>query len=92
MRPQLAHLDRITVRRGAHGPGGPDRAARADDVLDDDPLTERTRHVLADEARGDIGRAARRKRHDHGDRPRRINLPRRVPDKSEPHGGYNGQK
>ena len=37
-------------------------------------LAERRLHALADDARHDVGDAARRERHDHGDRPRRIGL------------------
>ena len=43
-------------------------------VLDIDLLAEGARQVLADQPRRDIGRAARRKRHDEPDRLRWIRL------------------
>jgi hypothetical protein len=41
----------------------------AADAFDHDLLTERLRQAVGDDARDRIGRAARRERHDHRDRP-----------------------
>jgi hypothetical protein len=59
---------------GLHSTRGAGGAARADDILDDELLAERARHVLAEDAGNDVGRSACRKRHDDRDRPRRIDL------------------
>jgi hypothetical protein len=47
-----------------------DRAAGAADILDDHRLAERRAHFVGHDARGDVGRSARRKRHDQRDRAR----------------------
>ena len=52
--------DRGAVGRRARDAIVGDRAAAADHVLDNDGLTERARHLLADEARDRIGAAAGR--------------------------------
>ncbi len=49
---------RIAVRRRAHDRLGPDIAAGARPVLDDEWLAEPLRQPLTDEARDDVGRAA----------------------------------
>ena len=51
-----------------------DGAGRAGDILDDKGLAEALLHPLGEDARQCIGRAARRERHDHRHRPRRIAL------------------
>ena len=72
LRPHIADRDGVAVglRLGradhAQGPAG------AADVLDHERLAERARHMIADKAGYDIGRSARRERHDHGDRLIRI--------------------
>ena len=43
------------------------RAAGAADVLDHQRLAERLAHLLGDDARDHVARAAGRERHDHGD-------------------------
>ena len=75
VRPHLPHQDGVTVGVGAHRPGRTDGAAGARDVLHDDLLTERARHVIGDDAGGDVGGAAGRKRHDERDRASRPGLP-----------------
>src|SRR5262249_18015797 len=51
-----------------------DRAARPAAVLDHRGLSHGLGHALRDEARDDVGGAARRERNDDADRPRRIAL------------------
>ena len=65
---------RVAVIGGARGARGGGGAAGADHVLDDDALAERLRHMRGDDARDDVGRAAGRERHDHGDGAGRIVL------------------
>ena len=74
VRAHLAHQDGVAVGIGAHRPGRAGGAAGAGDVLHDDLLAERARHVVGGDARGDVGRAAGRKRHDQRDRAGRIGL------------------
>jgi hypothetical protein len=45
-----------------------DHTVSAGAVVDDDGLPELRRELLADEAADDVGRTARRERHDHPDR------------------------
>ena len=51
-----------------------DGAARAAAVVDDDRLAERFAELVGKDARDDVGAAARRERHDHGDRARGAGL------------------
>src|SRR5262249_3038795 len=53
---------------------GPDIAASARSIFDDELLAKSLREVLAYQARNDIGSAAGCKRHDDAHRPRRIGL------------------
>ena len=64
----LADVDGVAVGRGAREPPDADRAAGAADILDDDRLAEERSHPVGDDAPGHVGRAARRERHDQGDR------------------------
>ncbi len=70
MRPYMAQLDGVTIRMGAHRAGRPDGAAGANDIFDNDLLTESTRHVLAYDSGSEIERTASGERHDHCDRTR----------------------
>jgi hypothetical protein len=74
VRTHLAHQDGVAIGLGAHGAGRAGGAAGARHVLNDHLLAERARHVVGDDARGNVGRAARRERHDQRDRARRIGL------------------
>src|SRR5262249_57495529 len=65
---------RVAVGRGGSDPANPNRARSAGHVLDDDRLTERLAHALGHDAADRIGRAARSKRDEQRDRPRRIRL------------------
>ena len=56
---------------------------KAGAVIDDDVLSERRGHMLADQARNRIDRSARRERHDHLDRLGRIRLCSRGRDRAE---------
>ena len=78
MRSHMPCYQRIAVIGGLRRARGGGGAAGADDVLDDDGLTERLRHMAGDDARDDIGRTACRERHDHGDAARRIGLSLRL--------------
>ena len=89
MRAPLADDDGVAVGRRAEHPRDADGAAGAADVLDDHRLAERGLHMVADDARDDVGDAAGRERHDQGHGLRRKGLrlraegasraPRRAP-------------
>src|SRR5262249_43885444 len=68
--PDMAELDGVTIWRGAHRASRPDGAAGANDIFDNDVLTEGARHVLAYDAGSEIERAASGERHDQCDRTR----------------------
>ena len=76
VRAHLADEQRVAVGRGAGGPSRTRRAAGTADVLDDELLAERPRHVLEDDAGDHVGVAAGSVGHDHDDLPRRIILGR----------------
>ena len=59
--------DGVAIRLGRRDLARTQRAARAADVFNDDLLAKVGRHVFGDQAANRIGRAAGRKRHDHGD-------------------------
>ena len=63
------HQQRVAVRRGLRGGGGADHGGGAGPRLDDDLLAPVLEHLLRDDARQDVGRSARRERHDDLDRP-----------------------
>jgi hypothetical protein len=67
MRGPLAEADGVAVRRGARHARRADGAAGAAHIFHDHRLAERYPHALGDDARENIGAAARRERHDHGD-------------------------
>jgi IS5 family transposase len=69
-----AEQDRISVRRGAYDAVRTDGAAGAADILNDDILAEWLAHAFDKYAGNGVREAARRIRHDHGDRPVRITL------------------
>ena len=73
----MRHGDRVAVRRGLGGDAHPEHARRAAAVVDDDLLAETGAELVGDDARNRVDAAARRERHDHGDRPRRILVLRR---------------
>jgi hypothetical protein len=77
VRSHVAHYDRVSIWVGTHRPDGPRSAACSGDILDDNPLTERARHVFADDAGSHVGPASRSKRNDYGDWARRKWLGRR---------------
>ncbi|MPM72548.1 hypothetical protein SDC9_119524 [bioreactor metagenome] len=68
MRAHGAHEQRVAVRRSACGHGAANVAARARAVVHHHGLTELLRQILRDHARQNVGGAARRERHDDGDR------------------------
>jgi hypothetical protein len=68
LRAHIADRDGVAVGLRLDGAGHAQGPAGAADVLDHQRLAERARHMLADKAGYDIGRSARRERHDHGDR------------------------
>ena len=78
VRAHMPRDQRIAIIGGARRARSGGGAAGADNVLDDDGLTERLRHMAGDDARDDIGRTACRERHDHGDAARRIGLRQRL--------------
>ena len=67
---------RVAVRRRARDDRGADIARRAGAIFDHDRLAERLLQMAADDARQDVGRAARRERHDERDVARGIGLGR----------------
>ena len=66
--------DRVAVRRRARGFRGPDRAAGAGLVLDEDRLPERLGEHRRHDARDEVGGAAGGVGHDHAHRLRRKGL------------------
>ena len=66
------HEQRVAVRRGLRGGGGADHGGGAGPRLDDDLLAPVIEHLLCDDPSQDVGRSARRERHDDLDRPVRI--------------------
>jgi len=75
----------VTVGRGAHRIGAAEGAGAARLVLDDDVLADPFLQHRGKDARRHVGQAADCERHDHGDRPRRVVLRRRLrrPERSE---------
>jgi hypothetical protein len=73
----MAHLDRVSIWIGAHSSERTDRAPGANNVLYDELLAKRARHVLADDASSNVSRPTCGERNDHGDRSRWICLRRR---------------
>ena len=71
--------DGVAVRRSLGGELDAEIAVGAGLVLDHDLLAEHARQMLADEPGRDVGRAARRERHDHLDRTVRPLLGLRRP-------------
>ena len=65
---------RVAVRRRSYDDFGADITAGTRPVLDDEWLAEPLRQPLTDQAREDVGRAARGKADNHVHRPRRIGL------------------
>ena len=65
---------RVAVRRRVHDHLGPDIAAGARPIFDDELLAEPLRQPLAHQARDDVGRAAGGIADDDVHRPRRIGL------------------
>ena len=74
MRAHVAERERIAVGVCARRPRDAGGAARTDDVLDDDLLAEQLRELFRHDAARDVGRPARRERHDQGHGARRIGL------------------
>jgi len=74
MRAHAAGKQRIAVGLRLRHTGAADRTAGAADILDHHGLPENFCHLVRHDARDDVTRTARGKRHDHGDRARRINL------------------
>jgi hypothetical protein len=70
----VADADRVAVGRGLRDPADPDAAAGAAHVLDHHRLAEAGLHALGQDAGERVGRPARRIRHHHRDRARRIDL------------------
>ena len=70
----LADVDGVAVRRCAREAPYPDRAAGAADILDDHRLPERSPHLVGQNTAGNIGRTARRERHDQRDGAGRVSL------------------
>jgi len=66
-----AHKNGVAVGCRAGDRGRAEVAAGSGAVLDDDGLAQQLAHLLADEARDDVGRAACRERDDQRDRPAR---------------------
>ena len=91
VRPHLPHQDGVAVRVGAHRAGRTGGAAGAGHVLHHDLLAERARHVIGGDARRDVGRAARRERHDQRDRAVRIGLRERCARQHRQGGGAGGE-
>jgi hypothetical protein len=89
----MAHLYRVAIGIGARRPGRGGRAVGSHHILDDDRLTERACHMIADDASNQVGRPAGGKRHDQRDRVSGIVGLRRsdTRGKAERGDGGNGQ-
>ena len=74
MRVPMADADGVAIGSRARDPPHADAAAAARHIFNDDGLAERGPHVIGQNARQRVGRPACRVGHDHGDRPRRIEL------------------
>ena len=74
MRAHAAGEQGVAVRRGAGDAGRADRAAGAADILDHQGLAEHLAHLLGDDARHHITRAARRERNYNRNGSGRISL------------------
>jgi hypothetical protein len=74
VRSDVAHFNGVTVGSGAHGSDRARGASSAREILDDELLSERARHVLAGHARRNVGSSARGKRHNYRDCPRWVGL------------------
>ena len=68
MRAARGEQQRRAIRSRLHAFGRTNRAARTGLVVDDELLAQILRNALRDHARNQIGRTARRKRHDHAHR------------------------
>jgi cytochrome o ubiquinol oxidase subunit 1 len=66
-RPGAGQRDRVAIGRGLCDHVGAIDAAGAAAIVDDDRLAQRLRHGLRENARDDVGRAARGERHDEAD-------------------------
>jgi hypothetical protein len=74
VRAHMANLDGVAVWITAHRPGQASSASCADDVLDDNLLPERPRHVLTDDASSDICWSSGRSWNNQCNRAARIGL------------------
>src|SRR5215468_3819340 len=74
MGPCVTHLDGVPVGFGAHCPYCASGATGPSYVLDDELLSERARHVLADDSGSKVGVPARGERINDRDGTRRIGL------------------
>jgi len=74
LRPRGREQQRVAVRSGLGDAVGSDDRPGAGLVLDDHRLLQPLAQAIADETRHDVGPAARRKRHDDANDPRRIGL------------------
>jgi hypothetical protein len=77
-RRRCRHQERVAVGRGFRVRVRADRGTGTRLVLDHERFAEARLELLADEARQDLGGAARGERHDDGDRPRRVILRTRA--------------
>ena len=76
MRAHAAGKQGVAVRRRRRDARAAERAAGAADILDHQLLAERLAHMLGDDPRDHVARAAGGERHHHRDGPRRIALRR----------------
>ena len=74
MRGRGADAQRVTIGGRANRAADTETAGSSANVLDDHGLTENAVYLLGQKPRQGIGGTSGRKRHDHGDRMRRIAL------------------
>jgi hypothetical protein len=91
IRLQYAMDDYWTGEEPTHDGLGADIAAATRPVVDNKLLAEPLRQPLSHQAREDVGRAARRERHDDAHRPRRIGLRKSEARDGRERGGTRGQ-
>jgi hypothetical protein len=82
-RPGASQHDRVTVGGRLGSEFGADDAAGASAIVHNHRLPERLGYALREDAREEIGAAARRKWNNESDRPRWITLGRGRSDKSK---------
>ena len=89
---RMADHQRVAVGRRLGGRACADGAGRPAAVFDDELLTKRAPHVLAQQPRQNVVAAARRERHHDGDGTRGVGLRARRASRGREHGARREQR